>query len=143
MFRWDLHQAEISDRVFAENWGIYKDLSELRSGWISLHRERAMFTSLPHLPKQLNRPKVKRALLKFYQPHILTLDTKQNNEAPLVPRSHPQTVRKKRELNCHENLVAAQLIRETHNPALEFQKVPRLAGWVQDCLGPSWPAALC
>jgi GT2 family glycosyltransferase len=90
LFRWALHRAETSDRVFAENWGIYTDLSASRSGWISLHRERAMFTRLPRLPKQLNRPKIRRALLKFYQPHILSLDTKQpDDEAPLVPPKPP------------------------------------------------------
>ena len=49
-----------------------------------------MFTTLPRLPKHLNRGKIKRALLKFYQPHILSLDTKQpDDEAPLVPPKPP------------------------------------------------------
>jgi GT2 family glycosyltransferase len=88
LFRWALHRAETSDRVFAENWGVYKDLSASRSGWIRRHRERAMFTRLPRLPKHLNQ--LKRALLKFYQPHILSLDTKQpDDEAPLVPPKPP------------------------------------------------------
>jgi GT2 family glycosyltransferase len=90
LFRWALHRADASDRVFAENWGIYKDPSESRSGWIALHRERAMLTTLPRLPKFLRRIRIKRALLKFYQSHILSLDTKQPDDAiPLVPPKPP------------------------------------------------------
>jgi hypothetical protein len=86
LFRWALHRAETSDRVFAENWGVYKD----HSRFVHLHRERAMFSILPRLPKHLSRSKIKRALLKFYQPHILSLDTKQSDdEAPLVPPKPP------------------------------------------------------
>jgi GT2 family glycosyltransferase len=88
LFRWALHRAETSDRVFEENWDVYKDRSASR--WIRLHRERAMFTTLPRLPKYLNRGRIKRVLLKFYQPHILSLDTNQlDDEAPLVPPKPP------------------------------------------------------
>jgi GT2 family glycosyltransferase len=90
LFRWALHRADTSDRVFAENWGVCVDLSSSRSGWVRLHRERAMLTKLPRLPKHLNRVKIKWALLKFYQLHILSLDTKQpDDEAPLVPPKPP------------------------------------------------------
>jgi GT2 family glycosyltransferase len=80
LFRWALHRLETSDRVFAENWGV-----DSRSRFVHWHRERAMFSILPRLPKYLNRGKIKRALLKFYQPHILSLDKNQpDDKAPLV-----------------------------------------------------------
>jgi GT2 family glycosyltransferase len=90
LFRWALHRAEASHRIFAENWGVYKDLGP---GFANYHRERAMFAGMPLLPKQLNRGKIRallKFLLKFYQPHILSLDTKQpDDEAPLVPSKPP------------------------------------------------------
>jgi hypothetical protein len=90
LFRWALQRAETSDRVFVDNWGVYRDLSRSRRGWIRLHRERAMSTSMPRLPKLLDRRKIKRVLLKFYLPHIQSLDTKQpDDEAPLIPPKPP------------------------------------------------------
>jgi GT2 family glycosyltransferase len=81
LFRWALHRAKTSDEVFEGNWGGDKD----GLGWMRGHRMRAMFTTLPRLPKCLNRGKIKRALLMFYQPHIMSLDTKQpDDEGPLV-----------------------------------------------------------
>src|SRR5262249_42366732 len=79
LFRWASHRAETSDRVFAENWGVHK-----QSEFVRLHRERAMLTVLPRLPKYLNRGKIKRALLKLYRPRILSLGKHQpDNDAPL------------------------------------------------------------
>ena len=85
LFRWALHRAETSDRVFADNWSIYKDLSVSRSGWIRVHRERAMSTRFPRLPKHWRRGKIERALQKFYQLYISRFDTQRpDDEAPLV-----------------------------------------------------------
>jgi hypothetical protein len=81
LFRWALHRAETSDRVFSENWGV-----ELQSEFAHWHRERAMFTALPRLPKYMNRTKIQRALMKlYYRRRILSLDKKQLDEqTPLV-----------------------------------------------------------
>jgi hypothetical protein len=101
LFRWALHRAETSDRVFAENWGVYKDVARSRTGWARKHRERAMRTTLPRLPEYLAHGRIEWALEKFYQLRILRLDTsKSDDEAPVVPPpSHPRAVWKKRELN--------------------------------------------
>jgi GT2 family glycosyltransferase len=82
LFRWAQHRAEASDRIFAENWGAALDLC---AGFAPFHRERAIFTTLPRLPKYLNWTKIKGILFKLYKLHILSLDTKQPDaEVPLV-----------------------------------------------------------
>jgi GT2 family glycosyltransferase len=53
LFRWDQHRAETSERVFAENWGVYNHRESSR--WLRDYRDRAMFTRLPRLPKHLDR----------------------------------------------------------------------------------------
>jgi hypothetical protein len=75
LFRWDQRRVEISEDVFAENWGVYNSLDASR--WLRWYRDSAMFTRLPRLPKPLDRFKLKRALLKLYRTRILSLGTKQ------------------------------------------------------------------
>jgi hypothetical protein len=90
LFRWALDRAETSDRVFAENWGVYKNLATSKSGWARKHRERAMRTTLPRLSKYLARGRIEWALEKFYQLRILRLDPKKPDDAaPLVPPKPP------------------------------------------------------
>lgn len=90
LFRWAQHRAETSDRIFTENWGVYKDHPATRFEWIHMHRERAMLTRLAYLPKRFNRPRYRQALLNLYRPHILSLDTNQpDDEAPLIPPKPP------------------------------------------------------
>jgi GT2 family glycosyltransferase len=90
LFRWALHRAETSDRVFAENWGVYKDVARSQTGWARKHRERAMRTTLPRLPEYLAHGRIEWALEKFYQLRILRLDTsKPDDEAPVVPPKPP------------------------------------------------------
>lgn len=80
LFRWALHRTESSDRVFAENWRTYRSLSTSRTGWILKHRERAMRTRLPCLPKPLARSRIERALQTFSRRRILSFDTKKPDD---------------------------------------------------------------
>jgi GT2 family glycosyltransferase len=90
LFRWAIHRAVTSDRVFAENWGIYRDLAETHRGWIKMHRDRAMSTALPRLPKALNRSKVRRLLLAGYRAWVNRLDTRlPDRPDPHVPPALP------------------------------------------------------
>lgn len=90
LFRWAIDRAIISDRVFAENWGIHSDLTRTRSGWIKMHRDRAMSTALPRLPKPLNRGKIRRLLLAVYRPWVNRLDTRSPDRPdPRIPPAPP------------------------------------------------------
>lgn len=71
LYRWSSRRAEISNQVFAANWGVHED-----SNFSELHQRRAMETALPRLPKFLNRYRVKQALLRLYKPKIVSLDLK-------------------------------------------------------------------
>lgn len=85
LFRWTVRWARDSDRIFMENWGVDKDHSSTMPEWIEQHRERAMFTALPPLPKPFRRLKFKRALLAYYRPRILRLDPDlPDNDSPLI-----------------------------------------------------------
>lgn len=91
LFRWAIHRAVTSDRVFAENWGVYSDPTRTHRGWIKMHRDRAMSTALPRLPKALNRGKVRRLLLALYRPWVNRLDTRvPDRPDPHVPPAPPR-----------------------------------------------------
>jgi glycosyltransferase involved in cell wall biosynthesis len=89
LFRWALHRAETSDRVFAENWRVYKRLSASRTGWIRKHRERAMRTRLPCLPKPLARGRIEWALQQSCRRRILSLDTKKPDDGAATVLKKP------------------------------------------------------
>lgn len=74
LFRWARHRAETCDRVFADNWGVYCDVSKTHLGFIKMHGERAMATAVPRLPKALNRRKVRRLMLRVYSAWARRLD---------------------------------------------------------------------
>ena len=71
LYRWSSSKAEISNQVFAGNWGIHEE-----SKFSEFHRNRAMTTALPRLPRVLNRYRIKQALLRLYRPMIVSLDLK-------------------------------------------------------------------
>ncbi len=101
LFRWALHRAETSDRVFAENWGVYKDLAASQTGWARKHRERAMRTTLPRLPELLGAWTDRMGSRET----LSTADSKARHAASPTMRhrsshrSHPRTVWKRQELN--------------------------------------------
>jgi len=72
LYRWSINRARTSNRVFAGNWGVTED-----SGYAELHRNRAMLTVLPRLPRLLNRHRVKQAMLRLYRPGIIALQREQ------------------------------------------------------------------
>jgi len=91
LHRWSQQRAELSNQVFAENWGVTED-----SGYAELHRDRAMMTVLPRLPKVLNRYRIKRALLRLYKFKIESLDlhTPDDPAAKILARPAPDAFHK-------------------------------------------------
>lgn len=76
-YRWALHRKIESDRVFAENWGLYYDQRDLYSNFVIRHQNRAIANSWFKLPKWLKPPaKVNKKIYSAKRRRALKFDAK-------------------------------------------------------------------